>query len=178
MCVRSEALPGQNCASGNGSTETETQESQSPKSVVGSFSLESVSASWDDEPSIRERIRMGRNLLVRINKATGEIESFGFIEATCENLKLNGDVLKPVLQVMKLHDLQLPSIESLISAIEEFYVLSKVCRSSDQVYQDSWCIRRMIGKVKKFIYRPLPPQDCLETISWMLAPHDLTSLQT
>ena len=156
MCVKSS---GASTKAGASSVSSQN-ESCSPRNVVGTFSLENCPASWDDTQSIRDQIRDHQNLLRRVNPETKKPESGGFVEATPENLKLNADTLKPVLVAMRGHDLQLPSIESLISAIDSFYELCKASRSTDQVYQESWGIRRLIGKLKKFIYRPLPPQDC------------------
>ena len=155
ICVRSEGAPTK-----TGASSVTSQIENSPRSVVGTFSLESCPASWDNTQSIRDQIRDHQNLLRRVNPETRKPESGGFVEATPENLKLNADTLMPVLETMRQHDLQLPSIESLISAINSFYELCKASRSTEQVYQESWGIRRLIGKLKKFIYRPLPPQDC------------------
>ena len=163
ICVRSEAHPTQN---GSRSKEIPSPSSQgSPKTVVGNYGLDTVPVQWDDSPVIRDRIRDNHNLLLRFNHATGQHESGCFIEANNENVKLNASVLKPVLGVMGENDLQLPSIESLNVAIEAFYQLSKVSRCSDLIYQESWAIRRMIGRMKKFTYRASPPQDiCFSTI--------------
>ena len=132
----------------------------SPRSLVGSYPLDSLPGSWDGSPSIRDRIRDGHSWMVRLDQK-GDTQSGGFIEATSDNLRLNHAVFHPVLKIMAQHDLQLPSIEGLLAAIEAFYVLCKVSRSVDSVYQEAWGIRRGIVRMKKFIYRPVPPQDCL-----------------
>lgn len=156
LCIRSAALPNDG---GGESKASSPRDLASPKSVVGSYALDQVPAAWDDSHVIRDRIRENKNLLLRWNPSTREVESHGFIEATCENCKLNSAVLLPVLGVMRNNELQLPSIEMLLAAIETFYQLSKVARSTDQVYQEAWSIRRLIGKTKKFIYRSSAPQD-------------------
>ena len=92
------------------------------------------------------------------NESTGQTTS-GFVEPTISNLKLNASVLKPLVILMKENDRQLPSITALITAVEEFFLLAKLARTSDQCYQEGWTIRRLISKLKKFTYRPLPPQD-------------------
>lgn len=155
-CVRSEGRPKQGGAS---SRDSSPNEIPSPKAVVGSFALDCVPGLWDDSPAIRDRIRGGAGLLMRCNPTTRKPEQADFVEASIENLKLNAPVLKPMLQVMQKHHLQLPSIEALNASIETFYMLCKTTKSGDQIYQDCWGIRRMIGKAKKFIYRAFPPQD-------------------
>ena len=157
LCVRSEAFPTQRGASGSGRESPSSQDS--PKSVVGSYGLDTVPVQWDDSPVIRDRIRDNQNLLLKFNPTTCKYETGCFIEANNDNVKLNASVLKPLLQVMEGHDLQLPSIENLIAAIDAFYQLSKVSRCSDLIYQEAWALRRMIGRMKKFIYRASPPQD-------------------
>ena len=159
MCVRSEAHPTQAGSSGSCRDSPSASSQGSPKSVVGSYGLDTVPVQWDDSPVIRDRIRDNHNLLLKFNHTTGQKESGCFIEANNDNVKLNASVLKPLLQVMRNHDLQLPSIENLNVASEAFYQLSKVSRCSDLIYQEAWAIRRMIGRMKKFIYRASPPQD-------------------
>lgn len=156
VCIRSQALPSK---MGSSSREPSHSESRSPR-VVGNYMLETLPASWDNTASIRERIRCGQNLLVRVDPNTGETDSNGFVEASNENLKVNFDVLTPLLVIMKTYELQLPSIESLLTAIEGFYTLSKISRSTDLIYQEAWGVRRMIGRMKKHLYRNFPPQDC------------------
>lgn len=130
----------------------------SPKSLVGSFSLEGIPTIWDDQAAIRERIRDSMNLCLAYDYRTGKATS-DYVDATVENLKLNAPILMPLLAVMKGHDLQLPAIEKLISAVQEFFLLAKVSRSSDHCYQEAWALRRMIQKLKRFTYRTAPPQD-------------------
>ena len=131
----------------------------SPRLRVGTFSLESIPMKWDNEATIRERIRENRNLCLAYDETTGETTST-FVEATISNLKLNAAVLKPLVGLMKDNDRQLPAIGALISAVEEFFVIAKLARTSEQCYQEGWSIRRLIVKLKKFTYRPWPPQDC------------------
>ena len=110
-------------------------------------------------PSVTEW-EMGESLIMRFDSTVGKTEAASAVEATVENLKLNTPVLLPIMEIMAINDLRLPSIEALIGAIEDFYQLcKKTVRQPDYVYQEAWSIRRMIGRAKKFIYRPHPPQD-------------------
>jgi len=143
---------------GSSSNRGSSPASSSPKNVVGSFDMGSTPEQWDNAIKIRDRIRCNQNLLMRCNHETGE-EEMGYVEATTDNCRLNDAVLLPVLQLMSENGLQLPPIQGLIAGIETFYQLSKVVRSPDQVYQEAWAIRRLIGKTKKFTYRSFAPQD-------------------
>lgn len=129
----------------------------SPKSVVGSFSLSEVPFDWDNTPEIRDRIRKNMNLCLRYNDKM-EPEC-GYIDPTLDNVKLNGCVIRPVAVLMAQNDLQLPSIESLLSAVAAFYDICKLPRVHEQIYQEGWAIRRMVVKAKKFLYRAFAPQD-------------------
>ena len=143
---------------GGSSNRGSSPASSTPKNVVGSFDMGSIPEQWDNAIKIRDRIRCNQNLLMRCNHETGE-EEIGYVEATTDNCRLNDAVLLPVLRLMSEHSLQLPPIQGLIAGIETFYQLSKVMRSPDQVYQEAWAIRRLIGKAKKFTYRSFAPQD-------------------
>ena len=156
MCIRSSGLPTDGVC--KGSTNRVSSPSSSPKSVVGDFDVQCLPTLWDNESQIRLRLRKGENLLMRVNHSTG-ISEAGFVEASAENCILNCAVLKPILNLMKSNGLRLPAIPMLIPAIEKFYLLCKVHRGSDQIYREAWGIRRLIGRMKKFVYRSFPPQD-------------------
>ena len=150
-----------------GSSNRGSSPPSSSKSVVGSFELGTIPETWDNSPQIRERIRQNQNLLMRWNYQTSGEEA-GYVEATYDNCKVNGPVLLPVLKLMAENQNQLPSVRGLQEAIESFYQLSKVVRSPDQVYQESWGIRRLIGKTKKLTYRSFAPQDCVSHYSHVI----------
>ena len=104
--------------------------SRSPKSRVGDFSLEGIPLQWDNDPTVRERMRENQNLCLAYNESTGQTTST-FVDATISNLKLNASVLKPLVVLMKENDRQLPSIHALITAVENYFVLAKLSRTSD-----------------------------------------------
>ena len=157
LTVRSSGLPMH--GDGGGGSSHCASPNQSPKNMVGKFQLTDVPISWDNDPAIRERIRNGLNLCAAYDPKTGELIS-KYVDATPENLRLNAPVLKPIVTVMRQHDLQLPAIDKLISSVDEFFQLAKLTRSMDDCYQEAWAIRRLIGKLKRYTYRNLPPQDC------------------
>ena len=126
---------------------------------MGKFELIDLPISWDNDPAIRERIRNGLNLCAAYDPKTGELVS-KYVDGTPENLRVNAPVLKPIVTLMRQNDLQLPAIDKLISSVDEFFQLAKLTRSMDDCYQEAWAIRRLIGKLKRYTYRNLPPQDC------------------
>ena len=149
LVARSRALPWKGDGDSQGS---------SPGSVVGCFDLKDIPVEWDNQPAIRERMRNGDNLCVAFDPSSGKYLSI-YVDATIENLKANSPVLKPLLQRMAKNELRLPSITNLIEAVSELFTIAKLNRSSEHHYQESWAIRRMIVKLKKFTYRSTPPQD-------------------
>ena len=129
-----------------------------PRNVVGSYSLGCIPVKWDNNPTIRCRMRDDQNLCLAFNyeKQCGEST---YVDATIDNLKLNAAVLEPLAHMMQENDQKLPSIENLITAVGDFFQLAKMTRTSDHCYQEAWSLRRMIGKLKKFTYRSHAPQD-------------------
>ena len=158
LTVRSSGLPMHGDGGGGGSSHCASP-NQSPKSMVGKFELIDLPISWDNDPAIRERIRNGLNLCAAYDPKTGELVS-KYVDGTPENLRVNAPVLKPIVTLMRQNDLQLPAIDKLISSVDEFFQLAKLTRSMDDCYQEAWAIRRLIGKLKRYTYRNLPPQDC------------------
>ena len=148
LCVRS---------AGHASSRASSPGNSPRGSVVGTYDLDGMAISWDNNPSVRERIRQGKNLCLALD-VKGEPTS-SYVDPTMDNLKLNSCVLTPVLSLMKGHGLQLPSIEKLISAVDDFFSLAKLSRTKEDCYQEAWAIRRMIVRSKKLCYRHCPPQD-------------------
>ena len=128
--------------------------------VVGSYSLDHVPVQWDNHPTIRDRIRQNLNLVVAYDFETGNPSS-NYVDATCENVKLNAPALMPLATLMKENNLRIPAIEKLTVAVSEFFQLAKLSRSDDHAYQEAWALRRLVGKLKRFTYRSAPPQDSL-----------------
>lgn len=131
---------------------------RSTRNVVGSYSLDGIPVEWDNHPAIRERIREQCNLCLAYDPET-TCGNSGYVNATIENVKVNAPVLEPLAARMAANSLRLPSIEQLIKAISDFFILAKLSRSDEHCYQEAWAIRRLIGRLKKFTYRSCPPQD-------------------
>lgn len=103
-------------------------------------------------------MRNGQNLVLALDHSEGKLVS-EYVDPTVDNLKANVEVLRPIMTMMKKNDLQLPSIEKLIGAVDGLFSLAKISRSQDHFYQEAWAIRRLISKLKRFTYRPTPPQE-------------------
>ena len=173
LTVRSSGLPKHDGGGGGGDSSHCASPNQSPKSMVGKFELTDIPISWDNDPAIRERIRNGLNLCAAYDPKTGNLES-KYVDATPENLRVNAPVLKPVVTRMRDHDLQLPAIDKLkTSSVDQFFQLAKLTRSMDDCYQEAWAIRRLIGKLKRYTYRNVPPQDCFGLLPQKIPPSSL-----
>ena len=148
-------------ASGSGESGASSASSSSPTSTpkVGHYDLSVLPVSWDNHPTIRERIRESLNLSLRY-EPSGK-HSAGYVEGTKESVKLNACVLEPVCVLMSENNCTLPNIDRLIQAIDHYFQISKVSRTLEHCYQESWAIRRMIGKLKTYTYREFPPKDCM-----------------
>ena len=133
----------------------------SPKVRVGSFALDGIPLLWDNEPTIRERMRESSNLCLACDDSGKGTSSF--VDGTTDNVRLNAPVLLPLVKLMKMHELQLPSITNLIEAVENFFTLAKLSRSPEECYQEGWALRRLLAKLKRFTYRATPPQDRVQT---------------
>ena len=84
-----------------------------------------------------------------------------FVAATKSNLETNACVIRPIAELMAKNDLLLPAIDRLILAIEEYYLMAKRTISHENAYNEAWAVRRLIGKLKRYVYRPVPPEDCV-----------------
>ena len=145
--------------SGSGSSPPSRASSptSSPKGLVGNYSLDGVATTWDDTPGIRGRIRDSQHLLMHMCPEKGPVCQY--VEGSKENVVLNSEVLRPVVLRMRDHNLLLPSIDNLIMACQEFFKLTKSSKSLEHCYQEAWAMRRLIGKLKSFVYKENPPQE-------------------
>ena len=137
-----------------------TGSSSSSKEIVGTYELSSLPAAWDNSQEIRNRIREGLNLVVRMSLE--EKPENGYVEGSTKNMQLNSEALLPVCHLMEQNSLKLPAIDNLIQAIDTFYRTAKMYKSLEQAYQEAWGIRRMIQKLKSYLYRTHPPQAGLD----------------
>lgn len=129
----------------------------SSRALVGNYDLAGLPAEWDQSADIRERMRNDLNLTVAYN-SHGK-ESNEYVTATTDHVKLNACVLRPLAELMAANNLLLPAIDRLIFAIEEYYNMAKRSISHEKAYHEAWSIRRLIGKMKRNVYRQSPPED-------------------
>ena len=131
---------------------------QGGKGLVGNYDLSDLPGEWDQSSDIRQRMRHDKNLVVAYDN-DGNVSN-DFVTATSQHVKLNSCVLRPIAQKMCENGLLLPAIDRLILAIEEYYVLAKRHIGHEKAYHEAWAIRRLIGKLKRHVYRKAPPEDC------------------
>jgi len=106
----------------------------------------------------RDRVRAGHNLLQNFD-STKNTQVDGDVDKTIENCQINSFVLKPVLDLMKDHQLMPPALDRLIQSVDAFYRTSKVTRSLEHCYNQAWAIRDLINVLKSVLYRESPPTD-------------------
>lgn len=159
--AKSKAMPrprGRASSSGHADSRTSSPSaSQSPRNVVGRYSLDTLPASWDNDPTVRDRMRSELPLVVRVDEKGDPVE--GYVEATKDSIKMNSSALLPLCQIMRENHLMLPSIDQLILALDKFYQMVKLSRSLEFCYHQAWAFRRLLVKLKHVLYRDFPPQD-------------------
>ena len=143
-------------ASSSGSSPRNTSPSNTPKCVVGRYSLDTLPITWDNDPSVRAQVRKDLPLMLRVDdEGKGVV---GYVDATPETLKMNYHALLPLCVLMAENDLKVPSLDRLIEALSKFYDIAKKSRDGDLHYQEAWAIRRCIQTLKHLLYRESPPQ--------------------
>ena len=144
-------------ASGSGSS--------SPRSTngscverVGKYGLDTLPRDWDNCDEIRDRLRDDHHLLRHVDPETGE-QTNHHVEGNVVNLKCNKQIVLPLAKLMAENGLLVPSLDRLIEACDRIYKIAKKPRSPEHCYQMAWACRRLMGTMKSFCYRPLPPED-------------------
>lgn len=137
--------------------------SPSPRSLVGNYALDSLPNLWDNDAAVRARMRADMNLVTALDEK-GE-ESNSYVDATTANVALNAPVLLPIAKMMCQNDMTLPSIDRLIQSIDAFFQVAKRSVSLEKCYHEAWAIRRLISKLKRFLYRDSPPQDYVNKLN-------------
>lgn len=156
-----DSLGSKSSSSGDARSETrdDSQELSPRQTLVGRYELTGLSSSWDNDPLIRERIRENRNLCLNLGQ-DGEPAS-EHVDASTDTIKLNNIVLLPLCSLMRENELMLPCIDNLIQSVDEFFQITKRHKSMEHSYHEAWAIRRLLVKLKRFLYRDHPPQDSI-----------------
>ena len=148
-------------ASGSGHSSSSGSRAESPnpspRSLVGNYHLDAVPSQWDNDQALRSRMRAELNLVIALDEKGEECNSF--VDATTANVAANSAVLLPIAKLMCQNNMTLPSIGRLIESIDKFFQVAKRSVPLEKCYHEAWSIRRLIGKLKRFLYRDSPPQD-------------------
>ena len=158
MVRRHELADGDPSPTGSRAPSDHSSCASSTKTIVGSYDVSGLPGVWDGDATIRERLRNGHNLVVTLDPIDGKICS-SHVDATTQNLKLNAPAVLPLAKLVGQHDLRVPSLDRLMGSIDTFYQITKKSMNQEECYQQSWCLRRLLGKLKTFTYRTHPPQD-------------------
>ncbi|CAJ1372108.1 unnamed protein product [Effrenium voratum] len=122
------------------------------------YDLSGVSESWDDTALVRQRLREGNRVLMHwdglLHKEVNE-----YVERTNSNVKLNREILTPLLKLMSQNDQLLPQIDRVMEQMGLLYQKAKVSVSQETIYQESWAIRRLLTTAKSWQYKDHPPKD-------------------
>ena len=152
--VKSKAK-GKASSSGSGSP---TTSSNSTPDRVGKYDISHFLKAWDDDETVRERLRNGHQLLLHHDPLTGEAANVS-VEGTVANVKCNLQVLLPIADTMAQNSLLMPNIDRLIQCVDLLYQKVKQPRSLEHCYHMAWACRRLLGTGKAYCYRDVPPEE-------------------
>ena len=114
-----------------------------------------IREAWDAIPAVRECMRHSQTLVCR---SDGEPENSP-CNKSIANARLNEAVLQPYLLKMYESNLKLPTIDTVLTEVHEFYSMCRVQKDATILYNQAWSLRRLLQLVKARIYKPKPPQD-------------------
>ncbi len=124
----------------------------------GKYSLEGLAEKWDNDSFIRDRLRDGGFLLqhwdTKLQQATNT-----YCERNMANLKLNAQVISPVLGFMAQNDQLCPMIDHVLEQVKKLFTKSKSTFDADRVYQEGWAIRRLLSLTKSLMWKDKFPKD-------------------
>ena len=143
----------------------------SPRSLVGNYGLDSLPKIWDNDEAVRARMRAEMNVVTAIDEKGEECNSY--VDATTANVALNYRILLPIAKLMCQNDMTLPSIDRLIQSIDGFFQVAKRSVSLERCYHEAWALRRLIGKLKRFVYRDSLPKDYIVQLISNLLPFNM-----
>ena len=120
-----------------------------------------ICRNWDDDQSIRKRVRDHARLLM-VAGPDGTEQAIPFEEVVTKNVgnaRVNKKVLRTIMVFMSTNNYKLPPIDTLLIAVGQFFELSKLTKSSTAIYQEAWGVRRLCQLVKSRLYKASPPKD-------------------
>ena len=125
---------------------------------VGSYSIDGLSAAWENVSKLRDRMWEQRCLLVQWDsKLEVEIPALnGHVSKSIHNLRSNRQILFPLIHLMRQNDLLLPNIDRLIAEVQVLYKRNGLGTSKDHgdiLYHTSWSIRHLLSLLKAELAR-------------------------
>ena len=144
-------------ASSSGSASPTTSSNSTPERV-GKYDISHLPKAWDDEETIRERLRNDHQLLLHLDPSTGEAANVD-VDGSVANVKCNLQVLIPLADTMAQNSLLMPNIDRLIQSVDMTYKRAKKARSLEHCYQMAWACRRLLVTGKAYCYRDVPPEE-------------------
>ena len=117
-----------------------------------------LSLEWDNNPSVRERIRAGQRLLLPhpiMNETDGQVDR------SVHNARYNKVVLIPALQRWGQHeDLATPSVDYLYVEVDKLYKSSmRNDMTVKEIHNEAWALRKLMGLVKAQVSKIKPPTE-------------------
>lgn len=127
----------------------------SPRSSSGGekiygYDLSGLHTAWDNTVEVRNRLRNGKNLVLQFDPEREELVN-GPVDKTLANIRNNLCVLKPVLELMRVNNLQPPMIDRVIEEVRHLYTCSKVKVNHDTIYHQSWALRHLASLAKNTV---------------------------
>ena len=118
------------------------------KALVGNYSCRGLANAWDNRAAVRNRLRESKRLLHNFDNKLKQGCIANQVEKSMYNLRLNADVLSPVLHLVRSHNQLLPMIDFIIEEMQTLYSTYKIQISGELVYHDAWSIRSLISLLK------------------------------
>ncbi|CAE7732809.1 unnamed protein product [Symbiodinium sp. KB8] len=109
-----------------------------------SMAYTTIREAWDAIPAVRECMRHSQTLVCR---SDGEPENSP-CNKSIANARLNEAVLQPYLLKMYESNLKLPTIDTVLTEVHEFYSMCRVQKDATILYNQAWSLRRLLQLVK------------------------------
>ena len=118
------------------------------KERVGNYSLDGLALAWDDSAAVRQRLRSVGRLLMKFDAKLKCEMAVHHVEKSIHNVRANRHVLSPLLHLVRLNSLLLPSIDRLIEEVKQAYDQNSVQIAGEICYHEAWSIRQLISLLK------------------------------
>lgn len=128
-----------------------------------------------DNPTLRQRLRGGFNLLIHYDSKLKKQTNFA-VQKTMTNVKANVEALAPVCRLIYLKG-RFPDIESLEHQVQQVFSFYNVNVHPKTIGDQAWAIRHLITVLKQSVRPPKPgsssgfercPKDSLKSLKELL----------